>query len=175
MTITAGTFLTFGSPVDIIDYVAKQLSNYTYTFPRANSICHSNCSRFALTDGQASGPNGLMMRTRPYRNDRIINAIRGLYFSGGAKSFVKQFQYLFPIYDTHKGEVREVPIHMVALVATAVHCLFYLFVYVLCSLLSYLQAVCGNLRVVHRRTTDPGVLSQCLFGSPCRPTCRNTR
>ena len=93
-----------------------------------------------------------MMRTRPYRNDRIINAIRGLYFSGGAKSFAKQFQYLFPIYDTHKGEVREVPIHMVALVTTAVHCLFYLFVYVLCSLLSYLQAVCSNLQVVHRRT-----------------------
>jgi hypothetical protein len=39
------------------------------------------------------------------------------------------------MYDTPKGEVRLVPIHMVALVATAVRCSVYLFGYVLCSLL----------------------------------------
>jgi hypothetical protein len=74
-------------------------------------------------------PNGLVMRSRPYRNDRIITAIRALYFAGGTKSFAKQFHYLFPTYETHEGEVREVPIHMVALVATAVCRYFYLAMY----------------------------------------------
>ncbi|KAN0137996.1 hypothetical protein V8E53_004215 [Lactarius tabidus] len=69
----------------------------------------------------SNAPNGLVMRLWPYRNDRIITAIRALYFAGGAKSFAKQFQYLFPTYETHKGEVCEVPIHMVALVATALY------------------------------------------------------
>jgi hypothetical protein len=65
------------------------------------------------------------MRSRPYRNDRIITAIRALYFAGGTKSFAKQFHYLFPTYETHEGEVREVPIHMVALVATALYATLY--------------------------------------------------
>ncbi|KAN0131560.1 hypothetical protein V8E53_010668 [Lactarius tabidus] len=80
MIITAGAFLMFGSPLDIIDYVGKQLSHYTYTFPKAKL---------------SNMPNGL--------------------------SFAKQFHYLFPTYETHEGEVREVPIHMVALVATALY------------------------------------------------------
>ena len=75
------------------------------------------------------------MRSQPYQNDRIITAIRGLYFSGGTKSFVKQFRYLFPTFEISKGEVCEVPIHMVALVATAVRHRFHLFGYVLRSLL----------------------------------------
>ncbi|KAN0134201.1 hypothetical protein V8E53_007973 [Lactarius tabidus] len=106
MIITAGAFLMFGSPLDIIDYVGKQLLHYTYTFPKAKL---------------SNMPNGLVMRSQPYRNNRLITAIRALYFAGGTKSFAKQFHYLFPTYETHEGEVREVPIHMVALVATALY------------------------------------------------------
>ncbi|KAN0140619.1 hypothetical protein V8E53_001828, partial [Lactarius tabidus] len=36
-TITIGAFMTFGSALDIIEYVRNQLSNYTYTFPRATT------------------------------------------------------------------------------------------------------------------------------------------
>jgi len=38
--ITMGAFLMFGSALDIVDYVRKQLSQYTYTFPRARIVSH---------------------------------------------------------------------------------------------------------------------------------------
>jgi hypothetical protein len=61
------------------------------------------------------------MRSRPYRNDRIIAIIRDMYFSGGAMSFARKFQYLFPTYETREGNISyKVPLPMVALVATAV-------------------------------------------------------
>jgi hypothetical protein len=61
------------------------------------------------------------MRSRPYRNDRLIAVIRDMYFSGGAMSFARKFRYLFPTYENREGQVSyEVPIPMVALVATAV-------------------------------------------------------
>jgi hypothetical protein len=61
------------------------------------------------------------MRSRPYRNDRIINAIRDLYFSGGHMSFASRCSSHFPSCD-HCDNVtrREVPVPMVALVATVV-------------------------------------------------------
>ena len=63
----------------------------------------------------------LVMRSRPYRNDRIINAIRELYFTGGHTSFAYRFHYLFPGCDRCDNVARlEVPVPMVALVATAV-------------------------------------------------------
>jgi hypothetical protein len=61
------------------------------------------------------------MRSRPYRNDRIIAVIRDVFFTGGVKSFARQFQYLFPTWESREGEKSyEVPVPMVALVATAV-------------------------------------------------------
>jgi hypothetical protein len=83
------------------------------------------------------------MRSHPYRNDHIITAIRALYFAGGAKSFAKRFRHLFPTYEVRKGEVvHEVPVHMVALVATAVSAIFFC-----CVLYSPYapQAVCDSL------------------------------
>ena len=61
------------------------------------------------------------MRTRPYRNMRIISVIRDLYFTGGSSSFSHRCRRQFPIHEDADGNmVREVPIPMVALVATAV-------------------------------------------------------
>jgi hypothetical protein len=61
------------------------------------------------------------MRMRPYRNDRIITIIRDLYFSGGSKSFAARFESCFTEFEERDGTTsREVPIPMVALVATAV-------------------------------------------------------
>ncbi|KAF8269739.1 hypothetical protein EI94DRAFT_1724597 [Lactarius quietus] len=109
--ITMGPLLALGSPLDKVGYIQKQLSRYTYTFPKAKL---------------ANAPNSLVMRSRPYRNDRIINAIRALYFAGGAKSFARRFQYLFPTYEAREGDqVYEVPIPMVALVATALYAALY--------------------------------------------------
>ena len=67
------------------------------------------------------GGGGLMKRSLPYQNDRIITVIRDLYFSGGTNTFASQFKDLFPIHRGINAELRrEVPIPMVALVATAV-------------------------------------------------------
>jgi hypothetical protein len=61
------------------------------------------------------------MRTRPYRNARIISIIRDLYFTGGTSSFAHRFRRRFPTHENNDGVIlREVPIAMVALVATAV-------------------------------------------------------
>jgi hypothetical protein len=61
------------------------------------------------------------MRSRPYRNDRIIKVIQDLYFAGGSMSFASRFHRLFPVFRGSDAISRhEVPIAMVALVATAV-------------------------------------------------------
>lgn len=61
------------------------------------------------------------MRTRPYRNTRIINVIREMFFTGGVSSFANRFYSEFPVHQGNDGrESREIPIAMVALVATAV-------------------------------------------------------
>ncbi|KAI9448875.1 hypothetical protein BJY52DRAFT_1193093 [Lactarius psammicola] len=107
-TITMGVFLGFDTALDIVEYVRSQLSQYTYTFPRANIA------------------NGLVMRSRPYRNHRIITVIRDMFFTGGSTSFARQFQYLFPTYECREGVVNhEVPVPMVALVATALYATIY--------------------------------------------------
>jgi len=61
------------------------------------------------------------MRSRPYRNPRIITVIRDLFFAGGINSFANRFEQRFPTYQDYDGIVHhEVPVAMVALVATAV-------------------------------------------------------
>jgi hypothetical protein len=65
------------------------------------------------------------MRTRPYRNVRIVNVIRQMFFTGGNTSFANRFRSEFPIHQRNDGVVsREVPITMVALVATAVSVIY---------------------------------------------------
>ncbi|KAN0109142.1 hypothetical protein V8E52_009573 [Russula decolorans] len=70
--------------------------------------------------------NGLVLHARPYRNERIISVIRDLYFSGGTTSFAARFSHCFPTHPGHDGEPRnEVPVTMVALVATALYASLY--------------------------------------------------
>jgi hypothetical protein len=57
----------------------------------------------------------------PYRNERIINVIRDLYFTGGSDSFATCFDHVFTRYRDSQGvEKPELPDQMVALVATGV-------------------------------------------------------
>lgn len=101
-------FLALRSSVEIVKSVQKQLTNYNYTFPKAPNA------------------NGLVLRARPYRNERIISVIRDLYFSGGTTSFAARFSHCFPTHPGHDGEPRnEVPVTMVALVATALYASLY--------------------------------------------------
>ena len=44
-TITMGVFLGFDTALDIVEYVRSQLSQYTYTFPRANIVSHKVSTR----------------------------------------------------------------------------------------------------------------------------------
>jgi hypothetical protein len=74
-----------------------------------------------LTVSQVTGPDPLIMRSKPYRNKRIILAIRDLYFTGGVTSFAARYRQLFPCTPGTDGvKVPQVPVPMVALVATAV-------------------------------------------------------
>jgi len=107
VAIIQSEFLALRSKSSVIQLVEKQLSNYNYTFPRS-----SNDDLLSY----------LPRRTRPYRNIRIINVIRDLYFSGGTNSFVNRFRMEFPVHQGSDGVVlREVPVPMVALVATALY------------------------------------------------------
>ena len=49
------------------------------------------------------------MRTRPYRNDRIITVLRELYFTGGSTSFASRFDGHFPIDNGTSAVTREIP------------------------------------------------------------------
>jgi hypothetical protein len=75
----------------------------------------------ALTFSQGNPHNFLPMRTCPYRNVRIIHVIRDMFFTGGTSSFANRFRDDFPVHLGNDGVMSyEVPIAMVALVATAV-------------------------------------------------------
>jgi hypothetical protein len=68
-----------------------------------------------------SANNRLLRRSQPYRNQRIINVIRSVYFTGGVSSFARRFHLIFPTHCNSQGVAkREMPDAMVALVATAV-------------------------------------------------------
>ncbi|KAF8257147.1 hypothetical protein EI94DRAFT_1709530 [Lactarius quietus] len=96
--ITMASFIALGQEPNIIEYVRAALAN---------------------------APSGLVMHSHPYCNERIINVIRDMYFTGGAASFSKKFDYLFPMFEGHEGEMYEVPVPMVALVATALYATIY--------------------------------------------------
>ncbi|KAI9429277.1 hypothetical protein H4582DRAFT_2089597 [Lactarius indigo] len=106
--IVLGGFFSMGSANVIAEVVERQLSSYTYTFPCGLMV------------------NSLVRHSWPYQNDRIIAAVWDVYFTGGATSFASQFEHLFPTYQGANGQVnREVPIPMVALVATALYATLY--------------------------------------------------
>ncbi|KAH8980473.1 hypothetical protein EDB92DRAFT_1953940 [Lactarius akahatsu] len=94
-------------PADIIQSVDWQLSGYNYVHPKGP---------------KGLGSNRLIMRSQPYRNSRIILVIHDLFFTGGNGSFRARYDHLFPGNTGNDGQVvREVPIPMVALVATALY------------------------------------------------------
>jgi hypothetical protein len=101
-----------------VSWVAKQIKDYHYIYPRAPNVSTSSLldprSLFCQT-------TNLVLHMRPYRNDRIIMILRDLYFSGGPKSFAARFDYHFPRFEERDGTTScEVPAPMLALVATAV-------------------------------------------------------
>ncbi|KAN0132250.1 hypothetical protein V8E53_010016 [Lactarius tabidus] len=105
--VSMAAFHALGSAADIACNVLIQLSNYTYTFPLA---------------AVANSPQVIPKRTQPYRNDRIISVIQELYFTGGSGSFASRFDGWFPTYQGPNGDTcQEVPILMLALVATALY------------------------------------------------------
>lgn len=105
-SIILGEFLSMPL-LDIVRSVEWQCSGYHYMYPKAS---------------KGVGSSTLVMGSKPYRNNRIILAIRNLYFTGGGTSFAVQFDHLFPISPgDDEATAREVPISMVALVATALY------------------------------------------------------
>ena len=111
--------------MSIKDLVAKEIDCYFYIYP-ITRVSDLNVGNIILIVYQAgvSLESMLPKRSLPYRNARIINVIREVYFTGGVSSFATRFEHLFPRHRDGQGVTRtEVPCHMVALVATAVRCL----------------------------------------------------
>ncbi|KAF8258428.1 hypothetical protein EI94DRAFT_1835042 [Lactarius quietus] len=109
--ICFAAILGIGSATEVARVIGKQLSCYTYTFPRV-------LPNF--------GAGGLVKRSQPYRNERIVAVIRELYFTGGSASFASRFGHLFPVHFGDNGRPsRKVPVPMVALVATALYATLY--------------------------------------------------
>jgi len=72
------------------------------------------------------------IRSKPYRNSRIITVIRDVCFTGGGSSLANRYHARFPSFQGDNGlVVPEVPIALVALVATAVRAIF--FTWLLCT------------------------------------------
>lgn len=116
----------FSSASDIVQYVQHQLSNYAYTFLGIENVSHTVSTSCPLTVClcQPGAVKALVMCLRPYQNKQIITIIRSMYFTAtrATPSFANRFQYLFPTHEgSTEGEIKyEVPVPMVALVATAV-------------------------------------------------------
>lgn len=103
------------------------------------------------------------MRTCPYRNNRIITVIRDMFFVGGASSFAQRFQWLFPKYEVSNGEeVPEVPIPMVALVATAVSPLFSLCTTLMLYDSFMLRSTSGALEITNLRSSPQMHIWTCI-------------
>jgi hypothetical protein len=84
------------------------------------SCKYTNHNICALTFCQG-GVKGLPMRSKPYRNERIVQVLRTFFFIGGTSSYARRYEHKFKVFTGSDGvALREVPIHMVALVATAV-------------------------------------------------------
>ncbi|KAF8260484.1 hypothetical protein EI94DRAFT_1811632 [Lactarius quietus] len=101
------------SPTVIAAFITDQLSNYNYTFLKVpKGIGHGN----------------LVMRSKPYRNEHLIQIIREEYFtspSTGKMSFATHCKYLFQNIEDDGTTVYKVPIPIVALVATAMYAMLY--------------------------------------------------
>ncbi|KAI0281892.1 hypothetical protein BC826DRAFT_1190840 [Russula brevipes] len=99
--LVASHFAAIGDAPQIVQLVKRQIAMYNYIYPNRG---------------------GPPMRSRPYHNERIITVIRELYFSGGSTSFASRFHRIFPVFTGSDANPRhEVPIPMVALVATALY------------------------------------------------------
>ena len=103
------------------------------------------------------------MRTCPYRNDQIVTVIRDMFFIGGAASFTRRFHYLFPTYEFAYGqEVHEVPIAMVALVATAVSLYFSLHIMLTLSSSCMLRSTSGAMAITKSGSSQQMRIWTCI-------------
>ena len=126
MALVRADFLAVRSAPTIVEAVAQQLGRYTYTFPMGLNVSTDFPGNLCLTPIQNDPICALPMRTRPYWNIRIIGVIQDLYFIGGNNSFAHRYRAHFPTFENEQGVVQEVPLVMVAMVATAVSASFYM-------------------------------------------------
>ena len=69
---------------------------------------------------QICAPQGLVRRSRPYRNNQIIATIQALFFSGGETSFATHYRARFAHVHEDSSISYEAPMPLVALVSTGV-------------------------------------------------------
>ncbi|KAN0127628.1 hypothetical protein V8E53_014559 [Lactarius tabidus] len=106
---------------------------FQHAFPDAN-LAFSFTREALRLAAEGHRPGGLIVQQRLQDDDEyaaklislgpgaLVKFIRELYFAGGTTSFANQYRDLFPLHRGDNGQLsREVPIPMVALVATALY------------------------------------------------------
>lgn len=119
--MVAGEYATLDPP-KIVDLVAKEKEFYNYIYPLARvGFPKASQHRLKVVQVGVSVNNRLLKRSQPYRNQRIINVIRSVYFTGGPSSLARRFDPFFPRHTDSEGvKSPEMPKPLLALVATAV-------------------------------------------------------
>lgn len=132
--------LSIGSVSAIAQFVSRQLSGYTYTFPVPPNVRTIFFCDLWLIPVQSDPLRAVPNRSRPYRHSHIITVIRDLCFTGGINSLAHRYRSRFPSFQTDEQVVYEVPSAMVALVATAVSANLYLVAFILTQCISSMSA-----------------------------------
>ena len=158
-------YLSIGSVPTITQVVTQELSRYNYTFPTPPNVSTLFFCNSRLISVQSDPLRAVPNRARPYRNSRIIAVIRELCFTGGANSFADRYHLRFPTSEGDDGRVvREVPVAMVALVATAVSDFFLCGRFVLTQIISSMPAsTIGNLANINPLTFQRTRTSMCTM------------
>jgi hypothetical protein len=95
----AAEYLALQSSTKVAALSAKECEAYNYIYPvvRVSELNHSGIwLMFRQVAGAAN--DRILKRSQPYRNQRIVNVIHDLYFTGGEESFATSFNHRFTSY-----------------------------------------------------------------------------
>ena len=113
--------LAIGEQAEVVRFVERQLWSYIYMFLLVLHVSNHLTVNFILTFCcQVSSALGLVRQMLPYCNNQIITAIWDLFFSGGTTSFAMCYRGHFAQVHKDSSVSYEVPMPLVALVATGV-------------------------------------------------------
>ena len=98
-----------------------EMTGYIYIYPVVIISCINDNCEILIMFLQEPDLRRILKHSHPYRNQRIIDVLQDVYFSGGQGSFTTHFDWFFPCHCDSQGAIKtEVPEPMVALVVIVV-------------------------------------------------------